>query len=627
MSKLFWKALKLSPVFLTATLALADRTLAQSVTPSPPAQQRVADKPAQNSNSQTTNELQQIDQYNQAPSGSQTTNTELQQIDHYNQAPTAPVAQVTSVSQLSDVQPTDWAFQALQSLVERYGCIAGYPDGTYRGNRALTRYEFAAGLNACLDRVNELIAAGTSDLVRKEDLATLQRLQEEFAAELATLRGRVDSLEARTAELEANQFSTTTKLSGEAIFAVNGIGIVNNRRAVPTRRRQGSDGTFNNNETFTDRVRLALNTSFTGRDLLRTRLQARNTNPFGVSNTGTNMTRLGFDGDEGNTVFVDQLFYRFPITKNAIIQIDAANVELSERGFPTFSPFESSGTGSISRYGRFSPIYRAGDNQLVAGGNTSNNFFSSAGPGVSLHVNPQGAIGFDLAYLAPAASNPNHGFGIGNGSYAAVGQIDINASKYFNLGLTYSHTYDSLERRNGVVNILDNTGSILAGEPFGNTPTSANNYGVEASFRPSKNLIAFGWGGYTQAYAEHAFNNTGITENGTTARLNGPRGSQADIWYYAGGLAFPDLGRQGSLLGLLFGQQPRLAANRATETFNGITRRRVDGNVSYQAEAFYRYRLTDNIDLTPGVLIIFQPEGNYRNPTDYVGTLRTTFRF
>ena len=118
------------------------------------------------------------------------------------------MAQVTSVSQLSDVQPTDWAFQALQSLVERYGCIAGYPDGTYRGNRALTRYEFAAGLNACLDRVNELIATATSDLVSKEDLATLQRLQEEFATELASLRGRVDSLEVATAELEANQFST-----------------------------------------------------------------------------------------------------------------------------------------------------------------------------------------------------------------------------------------------------------------------------------------------------------------------------------------------------------------------------------------------------------------------------------
>src|SRR4028119_1932029 len=128
--------------------------------------------------------------------------------------------QVTSVSQLGDVQPADWAFQALQSLVERYGCIAGYPDGTYRGNRAITRYEFAAGVNACLDRVNELIATATADLVRREDLATLQRLQEEFSAELATLRGRVDSLEAQTAELEANQFSTTTKLNGEVIFAV-----------------------------------------------------------------------------------------------------------------------------------------------------------------------------------------------------------------------------------------------------------------------------------------------------------------------------------------------------------------------------------------------------------------------
>ena len=95
------------------------------------------------------------------------------------------ISQVTSVSQLSDVQPTDWAFAALQSLVERYGCIAGYPNGTYRGNRALTRYEFAAGLNACLDRVNELIATSTANIVSREDLDTLQRLQQEFSAELS----------------------------------------------------------------------------------------------------------------------------------------------------------------------------------------------------------------------------------------------------------------------------------------------------------------------------------------------------------------------------------------------------------------------------------------------------------
>ncbi|WP_273247326.1 iron uptake porin, partial [Limnospira indica] len=142
---------------------------------------------------------------------------DLEQINLYSEVADS-MEQVTSVSQLSDVQPTDWAFQALQSLVERYGCIAGYPDGTFRGNRAMTRFEFAAGLNACLERVNELIAASVANLVTREDLAVLQRLQEEFAAELATLRGRVYALEARTAELEANQFSTTTKLRGEVVF-------------------------------------------------------------------------------------------------------------------------------------------------------------------------------------------------------------------------------------------------------------------------------------------------------------------------------------------------------------------------------------------------------------------------
>jgi BMFP domain-containing protein YqiC len=123
-----------------------------------------------------------------------------------------PIAQITAVSQLADVQPTDWAFQALQSLVERYGCIAGYPDRSFRGNRGMTRSEFAAGLNACVDRINEQI--GAIDAVKKEDLQTLQRLQIDFATELTTLKGRVDQLETTMGTLEKQQFSTTTKLTG-----------------------------------------------------------------------------------------------------------------------------------------------------------------------------------------------------------------------------------------------------------------------------------------------------------------------------------------------------------------------------------------------------------------------------
>ena len=113
--------------------------------------------------------------------------------------------QVTSITQFSDVQPTDWAYQALSNLVERYGCVAGYPNGTYKGGQSMTRFEAAALLNACLDRVTEV----TDEL---------QRLLNEFKAELVVLTARVDGLDAKVGQLEATQFSTTTKLKGEANF-------------------------------------------------------------------------------------------------------------------------------------------------------------------------------------------------------------------------------------------------------------------------------------------------------------------------------------------------------------------------------------------------------------------------
>merc|ERR1711977_195614 len=122
----------------------------------------------------------------------------------------AAADQVTSVTQFSDVYPTDWAYQALSNLVETYGCVAGYPNGTFRGNRAMTRYEAAALLNACLDSVT-----GMTD--------ELKRLIREFETELAIIKGRVDGLEARVGELEASQFSTTTKLKGQADFIMGAV--------------------------------------------------------------------------------------------------------------------------------------------------------------------------------------------------------------------------------------------------------------------------------------------------------------------------------------------------------------------------------------------------------------------
>ena len=129
--------------------------------------------------------------------------------DYASSSSGSSLEQVTSITQFSDVYPTDWAYQALSNLIERYGCVAGYPNGTYRGNRAMTRFEAAALLNACLDRVTEV----TDEL---------KRLIKEFEEELAILKGRVDGLEARVGELEATQFSTTTKLKGKTTFVIGG---------------------------------------------------------------------------------------------------------------------------------------------------------------------------------------------------------------------------------------------------------------------------------------------------------------------------------------------------------------------------------------------------------------------
>merc|ERR1712216_860811 len=199
--------------------------------------------------------------------------------------------QVTSITQFSDVYPTDWAYQALSNLVEQYGCVAGYPNGTFRGNRAMTRYEAAALLNACLDRVTEV----TDEL---------RRLITEFETELAILRGRVDGLDARVGELEATQFSTTAKLKG----------VTNWVFGAAKYHGQGSkaQAAANGATSFSYNLALNLETSFTGEDMLYTRLRSGNMNNiYGGNGVGLFAQEYGFDSE--NAVEVNRLYYSFPI--------------------------------------------------------------------------------------------------------------------------------------------------------------------------------------------------------------------------------------------------------------------------------------------------------------------------
>ena len=282
----------------------------------------------------------------------------IQQINQeLGSRPASKTAQsgVTSVSQLSDVRPTDWAFTALQSLVERYGCIAGYPDRTFRGKQATSRYEFAAGLNACLDKINEIISAGLADKVGKEDLATLQKLQEEFAAELATLRGRVDALDAKTAKLEAQQFSTTTKLYGQAIFGLQGR--FGNSAQIGGGAKTKDPAT---NVTFGQQVQLSLVTQFSDRSILLTGLQAGNLNTGADPLTSlyalnNGYTRLGYEGNTANTFTLSDLTYRFLPSNNLAIIVGARGVN-AVNVFRGPNRVEGAGSGPLSLFAQRNPI-------------------------------------------------------------------------------------------------------------------------------------------------------------------------------------------------------------------------------------------------------------------------------
>ncbi len=487
------------------------------------------------------------------------------------------VDQVTSVSQLSDVSPTDWAFQALQSLVERYGCIAGYPDGTYRGNRAMTRYEFAAGLNACLERVNELIAASTAPLASKADLEVLSRLQEEFATELATLRGRVDSLEGRVSFLEKTQFSTTTKLTGEVIFSLAAAS-------------SGDDSDFGDDSeqvVLQQRTRLNFNTSFTGDDILITRLQVGNAVSFGA-NGETTLTSQVF-GDTGNTFTLDTLQYQFPVG-DKLYFILSGNAGIWDDQFNTLSPYFEDfdgGSGSLSAFAQRSPIYRLG---------------GGAGIGVNYSFNDN--LTFGVGYLAGEGADPSEGAGLFNGNYSAAAQLTyVSDDSRLGLGVPFNHAYfgegefgfDNAGFGNGF------TGTFLANNGPKTDPVSTNSVGVQGYYQFSPKVALTGFFGYTSI------------DSTTNDDFD-----DADILYYALGLALPDLGKEGSLGGLFFGAQPYV-----TE----IDDDGFDSDIPFHLEAFYKYQINDFISITPGIIWQFNPNQDNDNDDVVIGTLRTTFVF
>lgn len=532
------------------------------------------------------------------------------------------VEQVTSVSQLRDVQPTDWAFQALQSLVERYGCIEGYPDRTYRGNRAMTRYEFAAGLNSCLDRIQELIAALPQG-VSKEDLEALRRLQEEFATELASLRGRVDALEARTEALERQQFSTTTKLTGNVWFnlttayagdkvtAERSLRAPNSAFAPPqrdannrpTRVERGNPQTTLGYYAF-----LNFNTSFTGKDLLVTQLVAGNGN-----SPANQFVSAGFFNSWGtpfldqtgvitpNSVAIRELFYQFPIG-------DQVRVAIGPR---------------INYYRYFDPnrftFFLRGATSYQSNGSTLLNAIDR-GSGAVFVWTPSTKFQFTVAYLAENTEflNPVAGFntssnpvsGLFNSSNTISTQLAFSPSSNFNLRLIYARS--SLKAYNGFI-------GGAAGEPlpygyaddgFGGQvrDSGADTFVANFDWLITKNFGIFG----RYSYGVIDINPKNPTRDGGEIRV---QSIQA-------GLGFPDVGKKGAL-GVISFLIPYDYLSGTRFLLSGAG----NGGTQYELEASYYYPINNNIALVPAFYAIFNANNFDNNPTVFVGNLRAQFTF
>lgn len=494
-----------------------------------------------------------------------------------------PMGQVTSVSQLRDISPGDWAFEALRSLVERYGCIAGYPDGTFRGNRAMTRYEFAAGLNACLQQIERLIGANG---VAPPDLETLQRLRQEFEIEIATLGARVDNLDGRVAFLEDHQFSTTTILFGQVIVGVQGR-TNNEADFFPV------DGIKDTRDPATQinlitNTQLSLFTQFSPRSLLITGLQA------GSGSTAprlTNDTRLSYEANTNGDVIISDLTYRHLFGNNFAFIVGTEGVN-AVNVFRGANRVESAGFGPISALAQRNPIIAIGAGR--------------GGVGFDWQINNR--ISLQSVYSVRLPENPTLGgiFGSQQGENTVGVQLTLAPTNAIDLAFNYINSYSPLGRlRTGI-----GDDQLTIG-----TPINTHAFGGTLSWQLTPRVTVGAWGGYA------------------TSRRQGDSGS-VDTTNWMVFLNFPDLGGEGNLAGLYVGQPPKITSSNLPTGENipnllagGLGEPGGQPGTTTHVELFYRYRLSDNITVTPGFILIFNPAHTPASDTIGIGAIRTTFTF
>jgi hypothetical protein len=566
--------------------------------------------------------------------------------------------QVSSIRQFGDLQPTDWSYQALSALIERYGCVAGFASGTYRGNQPMSRWEAAALLNACVDRIGE-----TTD--------TLKRLLQDFEKELTVLRGRVDALEAKAGQVDAMTFSTTTKLKGIANFVLGAnrfTGTNSGSQFVDLASSMESLMAFNTPGFYQVRfgatvleydLQLRFDTSFTGQDLLRTVLRGGNSGGFNgsaFSSFGLLTTLEAFYeqplGDNSMGMF--QLFYNFPLGKELSVSVGPL--------------VRNDDPGMLGLWPSVYPADTVLDFFTYAGVPGTYNT-NGLGGGGGFVYSPQWAKGLTISqsYVSAEGSsfNNNVGFftnassgdpglggmftnGAGSAAITQLGYVSDNTPLIGgSYGIAVAYTYSQnlgLPSGTPLAMIFSDYNSYASGY------SSSNNVGVSGYWQPSQSglIPSISWGVGTGSYniqsGDQYIPDAVYAATTRGGMFTGTAGVTIASWYT--GLQWDDALIRGNTLGMAVGQAPYLTqlGSNGADTPRGIvdsltgTGSTGANDANYMWEWWYKVQVSDNITLTPALFYISNLSGQLGtlNQSGSTGTasfnvlgglLKTTIQF
>lgn len=491
-----------------------------------------------------------------APAPSRAAEPDLAAIGRYSQ-PVPALARTAGAA--AELQPGDWAWQALRDLSERHGCGGGAAARRFEAQAPLSRFEAASLLQACLPRLSEGPEA-------------LRRLHSSLAPELALLRGRLDALEVRGGELAALRFSPSTTLSGQAITVVGANRFTGNSAGGASGSPGGAAAANASlgGLSVNYNLELALNTSWNGKDLLFLNLRAGNFagTPFGgLGDTGILSTlAIAFQetcepGYCADVLAIDRLLYRWPLGGGfqAVLGARAGQEDLLPL-WPT--TYASSGILNVF---------------------TSNGapeaWAMNEGAGGALWWQRDG-LSLGAAYVASQgdAGAPSRG-GIGTRGSQASGSVQIGYSdRSLNLAAIWS-------RMQGGVLSSGATTFTLSQQLLSASHTDA--YGLAGSWQPLRPgwlpALSLGWG-------------TNITHNDAPVAPGSLSRSQS--WMV--GLQWADAFSKGNSLGMAVGQPVF-----ATALSGGPTPD--DGGVIM--EGWYRLQLSDAISVAPALFWLSRPLG------------------